>query len=120
MPDVSAMFGSYLKAAHLEGDTNVTVLSVIQEEFNGNDGAPERKWVLRFHETELKMVLNKTNAMMIASIHGSNTDAWPGKHITLFKEKVNAFNQIVEAIGVRPQAPSPPAPQAQPEAPQQQ
>ena len=71
------------------------------------------KPVLFFIEETRGMVLNKTNAGMIAHIYGNSTDAWLGKPIQLHVEPVAFQGKIVDAIRVRvPTAPA--APVAQP------
>ena len=74
-----------------------------------SEGGTEKKPILYFEETKAKaepgkekrLVLNKTNAMTIAKMHGHETDDWKGKRITLFPTTVEAFGQTVDCIRVR-------------------
>ena len=90
----------YLRAGDLDGDTPVTMKSLILEEING-----EKKPVLYFEEPLKPMVLNKTNGKTIANLHGSETDNWPGKRIILYPTEVDFRGETVDAIRVRKQIP---------------
>ena len=57
------------------------------------------------------MVLNKTNATTIGSVHGQELEGWTGKEIELFEQMVPFQGQNVAAIRVRAVAePKEPAP----------
>lgn len=113
---IGAAFPStYLKAADLQGrQVTVTISHIKLEEVGG-----EHKPVMYFAGKERGLVLNKTNAMMIADTYGDETDAWQGQPVTLFEARVDFQGRTVAAIRVSVpkvarQAPPPPAPQAQP------
>ena len=98
---INSLFPSkYLRAGDLDGDLVVTMKSLMVEEING-----EKKPVLHFIEEAKGLVLNKTNCKMIGSLHGSETDDWPGKKIALFPTEVDFRGEIVDAIRVRRQIP---------------
>jgi hypothetical protein len=99
--ELSQIFtGSTLKAADLQGrEPTVTIATVEAKKFN--DG---NKIVITFVGKEKAFVCNKTNANRIAFAHGTNTDNWVGKQITLFTDLVDFQGQTVEAIRVRPPA----------------
>ena len=98
---IDSLFPSkYLRASDLDGDTPVTMKSLIMEEING-----EKKPVLHFREPLKPLVLNKTNTKTIGSLHGSETDGWPGKRIILYPTKVDFRGEIVDAIRIRRQIP---------------
>ncbi len=80
----------------------------------------EVKPVLYFDGGQKGLVLNKTNATAIAEDYGDNTEAWPGRDIVLFIQKVTFQGKLMPAIRVRVQAtpqpvvqhaPAPPAPE---------
>jgi hypothetical protein len=88
-----------LKASDLStGDKTATISHVAMEKL-GDDTKP----VVYFHNTEKRLVLNKTNARTIADIHGPDTDAWAGKQITLGHAWTDYSGKQVECIRVRPQ-----------------
>lgn len=107
--DINSLFPSnYLKAADLKGAARqVTIESVAVEDM----GQGEKKPVLKFAGVPTGLVLNKTNAQMIAAHFGTETTSWTGKQIELYPDKVPFQGRIVDAIRVR--ATPPPAVQPQ-------
>jgi len=97
--DINALFPSnYLKAADLQGQARrVTIASC----------APEQLWqgeikpALSFREVPKKLILNKTNGMLIAASYGTETSAWAGRELELFPDTVMFQGQVVPAIRVR-------------------
>lgn len=103
----SAFPSKYLKASDLQG-RNVTVkMGRVDQEKIGDD----TKLILYFQGKDKGMVLNKTNANNIASIHGGETEDWFGKDITLVEAMVDYQGKSVPAIRIRaPQRKPAPAP----------
>ncbi len=105
--ELSSVFGGdTLKASDLPNgaEPTVTIASVEQKKFdNGN------KLILKFVGKKKALVCNKTNAKRIAMNHGSNTDNWIGKQITLYVDIVDFQGEPTEAIRVRPQRVAAPA-----------
>ena len=97
----SAFPSDYLKAADLQGRAvKVTIGGLTHEEI-GDSAKP----VLHFVGKDRGLVLNKTNANMIAEVLGSDeTDDWEGKTITLYATKVDYQGRRVDAIRVQPVA----------------
>jgi hypothetical protein len=93
----TAFPSSYLKAADLQGRrVPVTVDRVAMEDIGG-----EHKPVLFFQGKDRGLVLNKTNAAMIAEIAGSEeTDEWKGVRIVLYPTKTDFQGKRVDAIRV--------------------
>lgn len=101
--NINAAFpGSYLKAADLQGKSvTIAMHSVAMEEMGG-----EHKAVLYFMDKQgtrkdRGLVLNKTNANIIAEMYGPETDEWHGQPITLMPARVEFSGRIVDAIRVR-------------------
>lgn len=108
MTTVSDLFPSrFLKAEadFDEGETKtVTIVRWEQEEL-GKGQNKETKPILYFKEIDKGLVLNKTNAAIIADNLGVPTlEEWVGKPITLFTMEVDSFGDIVRAIRVKPKA----------------
>lgn len=108
----------YLAAHDLNGkDVVLTIRGLVVEELKTERGS-EKKPVVYFVETQKKaerektdekrLVLNKTNAKLIAEMYGSEVNDWSGKRITVYATSVSAFGKNTEAIRVRPIAPKPP------------
>lgn len=83
---VELLFASrYLKAVEFQGrDVTLTIAGVRLEELEDTKGEKKRKGVVSFRETQKQLVLNRTNAMCIARMFGSETDDWAGKRVTLY------------------------------------
>ena len=93
-----AFSGEFLKASDLHGKTvTVTIDRVGQEEFGQNN---DLKWVMSFHGKDKRMVLNKTNATVIAQTLGDEMDLWSGRQIVIRSEKVNFQGKIVDGLRV--------------------
>ena len=109
MPNVSKMFpGKFLKAADLDGKSiKVTIAGLTEDEVGDSKG---KKWILNFKDKDRGLVLNVTNANMIAAHYGDESDNWSGKEVILYVEKVSYQGKIVDAIRVRVESsPFPPA-----------
>ena len=86
----------YLKAADLNGKkVKVKISDVKVEEFDDGD-----RPVLTFIGKDKGIVLNKTNAMIIASSFGADTDKWTGLEIHLYAAKVQYKGDLVDSIRV--------------------
>ncbi len=107
----------YLKAADLDGqDRTVSIRACVQEEL-GPGSEMEVKPVLYFDGGQKGLVLNKTNAQAIAEDYGDDTEAWTGREIVLFIQKVTFQGKLTPAIRVRVQAPPQPVVQRAPAPP---
>lgn len=119
--NISAAYPSdYVKASDLNGkDVNLIIKEVRMEDI-GEDNKP----VVYFTKTDKGLVLNKTNANIIAGNIGTHeTNDWIGKSITLFPTQVDFQGRQVEAIRVRLRKPGgqarpKPAPAAPPPPPE--
>jgi hypothetical protein len=104
---LSEMFPSNLLKAQdvtdAGGEMVLTIFGVEMKEFDKDDGGKENKPVVIFgsEKDAKRMVLNKTNAGIIAKIHGDDTDLWIGKEITLHVEDVLFGNKMTPAIRVK-------------------
>ena len=111
---ISTAFPSkYLRAADLDGrQVAVEIASIEMEDVATGE---EPKPVLYFVGKSKGVVMNKTNANTIAAAYGDDTDAWMGQPITLFSAHVQFQSRMVEAIRIKvpPRKPSPPPPQIQ-------
>lgn len=104
---VTELFPShFIKSFDLDGDTHLTIKGVQLEEHGF--GKKIKSACVYFHETEKCLGLNKTNATSIAKLHGNDTDAWPGKRITLFPTTVTNNGQFKGSpcIRIQDRAPS--------------
>ncbi len=111
----SAFPSNYLKAADLQGRRAAVTVSHVAMEDIGDDHKP----VLYFVGKEKGMVLNRTNANMIAEITGlEETDQWKGHTVVLFSTKVDFQGRRVDAIRIDRPAPGSVVRQAPPPPPE--
>jgi hypothetical protein len=91
---------NYLKASDLAGKERQLTISHIETRTFDND--TKRKPVALFKETGSKgLVLNKTNFVTLAAIHGDNTDGWAGKPITIYPDFTSYQGKPIETIRIR-------------------
>lgn len=100
----------YLRAADLQNRQVRAVIDRVELREVGDDHKP----VLFFQNKEKGVVLNKTNATMIAAAYGDETDAWIGKEIILFSMMVSFQGRMQPGIRVQIPQPRKPAGQARP------
>lgn len=105
--DINQAFPSkWLSEPDLFGQNVVLTMARVSME---DIGRGEVKPILWFSDHEKGMVMNITNANMIGSIYGSETNNWTGQIIELYPTTTDFQGKIVPCIRVR-QAHSAPAP----------
>lgn len=104
MPDTDTIYssgGAYLKGEDLADTDDITLTIEGVEIKQFDDGG--KKAIITFGGTDKKLVVNKTNALMINEVAGSrDTDNWIGKSITLYGTKVEYGGKLTDGIRVRP------------------
>lgn len=90
-----------------DGDKVLTIKNVGKKEmYDMETGGTKTGITLLFEEEELPMVMNITNAQMIAEVLGTNiVEDWIGHKIIVGTSKVKAFGKVHDAIRVRPEKP---------------
>jgi hypothetical protein len=92
----------------------VTITHLTQENVAKEGAEQEMKWCLHFKETDKPLVLNSTNAQIIAGIiKNEDTDNWAGHKIVLYHDPNVSFAGKVMG-GVRVRAPRLPKPASVP------
>ena len=87
----------YMKAAELNGQIHTLNVSHIEAAEVGG----EQKPIVHFSDTDKLLVLNKTNALVIAKRHGTDMATWKNFPLEVYPENVTFKGSIVEAIRVR-------------------
>ncbi len=88
-------------------DVTLTIAGVKMETLTLTGGRKEEKPVITFEGTEKKLVMNVTNASIIASIYKTpETDEWIGKRITLYPTTTQFGPDTVECIRIRSRVPA--------------
>jgi len=109
--DARLMFPSeYVAAADVIAagkDVTVTMAGLERETLRGSQGTDEWCWVLHFTPPHKKrLVLKPTNTRTIMNMHGTETDDWQGKQITLYATTCMAFGDPnTDCIRIRDQVP---------------
>ena len=79
--------GDYVSWPELKmKDVTLTIRSFSHEDVRMPGGKKEKRPVISFLEAEKKWIVNKTNARIIASLHGDIVQQWVGKKITLYPD----------------------------------
>lgn len=71
------------------------------QKVDGKKDEKVAKQVLYFREDVPKMIVNITNASMIANLYGSHPEQWIGKQIQVYATPVKAFGKLQDALRVR-------------------
>lgn len=93
----SAFPSNFIKCEDLQGRPVQVKMNYVKFEDIGGDNKP----VLYFIGKEKGMVLNKTNANMIAELYGDETDGWSNQTVELYPTKTDFQGKRVDAIRVR-------------------
>lgn len=91
----------WLKAGDLKKDgkpvkVHLTIDRTEIVEFKDNT----KKLAVMFRGKEKGLVLNKTNAQLIAEQHGENSDEWAGREISIYPTTTDFGGERVECIRV--------------------
>ena len=104
MPHFKKYFPTgFIDESDLPKDATVKIESVAVEALQlPGSNSKEDKVVMTFAGAKKKLVLNKTNAKIIAAQHGTDTDTWKGQEITLYFDPTVRFGkQVVGGVRVR-------------------
>lgn len=104
MPNIREMRESkFLKKEDCGQGILLTIRSVTQENVAKEGAEQELKWCVHFDEAEKPMVINPTNAQLIAQIAKSEeTDHWTGVKVVLYHDPAVSFGgKIIGGIRVR-------------------
>lgn len=107
----------YITGDSLVGKSvTLTIINFDEAEIPRGDrsGKVEEKYLLSFRESRKKLILNKTNAKVLISACGPETDKWIGVKVKLFTERATAFGRehnsirlaVVESGLAQPSAPA--------------
>lgn len=104
----------YLSSGDLQGrEFRLSIAGIHYESMDDDAGGKTEKPVMRFHEAQKGMVLNKTNASVLADAFGQETDDWIGRQIVLYVARVDFRGKRVDGLRVRPAVPAAQSPAGQ-------
>ena len=96
----------FIDESDLPKDVVATITAIAVESLTRPGGDTVDKVVMTFEGATKKLVLNKTNAVRISRMYGSNTDEWIGQAITLyFDPKIKFGRETVGGVRVRESKP---------------
>jgi hypothetical protein len=84
------------------------VVTIDHVDFHEVGEEKQNKGVLYYQEFKRAMVLNRTNLRRIIGLHGTETEEWIGKRITLYPSETDFAGRTVPCIRVREKAPTSP------------
>ncbi len=93
----------WLKSSDIGSSPRTATISRIDFELIGRD--QEKKAVLSFQNTTKRMILNRTNAQILANLYGKELKNWVGKRITLYCAEAQFRGTPCLAVRIREQAP---------------
>lgn len=83
------------------GEEKTVTIKEVKQEIVKNQNGSEECTIAYFDEDVKPLILNKTNAEMIARVWGTPfIEDWKGLKITLKVKKINAFGEMVDAVRV--------------------
>lgn len=98
----------HLEAMDLGDDIGASrVCTIAKVEIREVGAEKVRKGVVFFEEYSRGLVLNKTNSRTIAGLYGSESDAWIGQQITIYRSETSFQNKTVPCIRVKDVKPAP-------------
>lgn len=86
----------YIKASDLRGQKHKLTIASLEMNEVGSDMKP----IVYFDGREKGLVLNKTNAGIISSKFGPESDGWIGKEVVLYPTQTQFEGKTVPAIRV--------------------
>lgn len=105
--NVNDIFPSrFLKAHDLGGKAFTLTIKAVTLEDVGHGAERESKLTIAFEKATKMMLLNRTNAMIIASLYGPETDSWVGKAVCVYSARVKAFGAWHDALRIKEQIPA--------------
>lgn len=88
----------FLKAADLEGqEAELTIKTVTIEEVDEEESRP----VIYFTDASKGLVLNRTNAAVIADALGEETNNWGGRKLIVYPDKTPFKGKVVDCLRCR-------------------
>ena len=95
--DIYSSGGQFFKAIDIINKPRILTVTSVQPE-TMKDG--KRKLKLGFKEDEQILLLNKTNAMIVANVYGADWSGWIGRKIKLRAGKTTYQSRLVDCINV--------------------
>ena len=99
--DLYASKTNSLKAEDLQGKSVKVTIADAEVKLIGKEDDASNKLVLSFKDKEKTLVLNKTNAEVIAAAYGDEEQAWVDREIIMYPTVTTFGDKTVPCIRVR-------------------
>lgn len=104
--ETSKHLGAWIFDLYDGKDITLTIQKVIHEEVMNESNQKSMMWVAYFKENIKPMPLNSVNCKTLSKLYASPfTEAWEGKKITIYKDKVKVAREIKDCIRIRNEIP---------------
>lgn len=90
---------SYFSPADFQGEVTAKIIDIKLEDVEEQNGKSKRKGSITLEGHDKPWLCNVTNTKCLVAMFGDETDAWRGKRVTLYAERVMAFGEWT--LGVR-------------------
>ncbi len=103
MPKIGEIYQSrFITSDDFQNPVQLTILRTYIDSPPTRPGeTPRQQVVLQFHETQKELGLNRSNATVLASMYGDDTDYWQNKKVVIFKEIGMSFGQQKWLVKIR-------------------
>lgn len=93
--------GRFLKSDMFKGKkVTLTISAISGDELIGENNKSKQEWLVKFTESKLEFVLNKTNAFCLYRMFGGDPHSWIGHKITMFPTKTKFGRDDVDCIRI--------------------
>lgn len=79
-----------------------TISAVYPETINSKDNGQQDKLVIELDEGEVRIALNKSNAVQLGMAFGRDYNDWIGKVVIVTKKKTTFMGKPVDGLDVQP------------------
>ena len=94
----------YMEGVMVKDKPTAMTIRNVREERIEFSGQKRNSFVVYFNETNKGAVMNKTNAKVLASFFGPETDDWAGERVVLYAVKGRAFGEEGWWLRMRPES----------------
>jgi len=96
----------FIAAEDLQGQELAVAIERVEMENVSGDDTEDNKPVVYFVGHKKGLVLNKTNAGVIADLYGPETTAWQGQLVTLWPTQTEFKGKTVRCVRIKLDAPA--------------
>jgi hypothetical protein len=91
----------FFKTDDVPSEVEVTITECKKEDVTGSNDPADKKPVLYFSDKKRGLVLNRTNAGILAEAFGDESDNWQGQRVTLYPTTTLYMGKNVPCVRIR-------------------